>query len=219
MIPTFNISEIIKTEKNSLREIKLKNLQKRITVKMSYDNFISLFSLQANKIIAKRNIDRKFEVTEYNKKMIIEFYYYLTNNPKFSGKLEKGIALIGKNGVGKTLLLESFCNLATLCSQKNITVLHSKALFENIKQKGIEFYAKRAMLIDDIAKEINEGNYFGTKIKPIADLFSLRYDNGALTFMTSNYKNTLKEFYGNTIYDRMIEMFNFFVIDGNSLRK
>ena len=66
----------------------------------------------------------------------------------------------------------------------------------------------------------NEINDFGNKIQPIADLISFRYDNGALTHATCNYKiDTLTEFYGLTTTDRFKEMFNIIELKGESFRK
>lgn len=215
------IFEIIKKEREEFALMKEQQKVKKIDLNVDPKGFKELFEIQLNKIILSRNIKRSFEFTEENKRVINQIYFYCTNNKeKFIGNLDKGIMIVGKNGVGKTLILKSFCNTVALLSTLNITQIHAKKIQKMVLLKEDGFYERRPLLIDDLGKEQKEFIDYGTKISPIPDLLSLRYDNGALTFATSNYNmTTLEKYYGTTITDRFKEMFNIIQLDGVSFRK
>lgn len=215
------VSDLIETQKTELQELRQRSKIKKILINLSPSDFKELFIIQANKIIAGRNIRREFELTEQNKAIINQIYYYCSGNKeKFNGEIEKGILLVGRNGVGKTLILKSFFNIIQLTTNKIITQIHSKKLQSEIRANGSDYYERRPLFIDDMGKESKEVNDYGTKILPISDLMALRYDNGALTFATCNYKiDTLTEFYGITTTDRFKEMFNIIELKGNSFRR
>jgi len=96
------ISKIIEAEQQELVLLKEKTNRKRIRLILSAKDFKELFLIQANKIILSRNINREFEITEQNSDIINQIYFYCVGSEKmFRGELEKGILLVGKNGVGK----------------------------------------------------------------------------------------------------------------------
>jgi len=214
------ISEIIEWEKE--KNAKLRNdIKTRFKFNINSNDFMEIFILYANRTILERGIDKDFELNSFNKEIINQFHYYITGDENnFNGKIWKGIMIVGKNGTGKTLLLRSLFKLINNISKLSVYQIHSKLLNEYIKEKGIDSIRRKPLYIDDIGKESKEINDFGTKILPMADLIALRYDSGALTFATCNYKlETLTEFYGLTTTDRMKEMFNIIELKGESFRK
>ena len=102
-------------------------------------------------------------------------------------------------------------------------------LFQRIIDDGINSLATRPLFIDELGREQLEMNAFGNKMRPIADLMALRYNNGARTFFTSNFKiETLSKGrndrgelvgYGKYIGERIQEMTNIVQMPGESRRE
>ena len=75
------------------------------------------------------------------------------------------------------------------------------------------------MFIDDLGKESPITTIWGQKYDTWGDMFSIRYENRAVTFATANYSlESFQELYGEVIADRMKEHFNILVLKGDSLR-
>jgi DNA replication protein DnaC len=209
--------EILKDELNKSR-YEIKN--SRAFLNLSTEHFKEVFILNAEIILAKKNQLKEFIIDEDNKEVINQLYFYLIGSERFEGDLYKGIMLSGNIGSGKTLIMNSFLKIIEDLSIKIITKLHSKAIASHLKEKGEDYLNKRPLFIDDIGKESKIVNDYGTVKNTIPDLFALRYDFGAWTFATCNYKSPeLKEFYGETIFDRFKELFNNMKLTGNSRRK
>ncbi|HDY68213.1 MAG TPA: hypothetical protein ENH85_10510 [Candidatus Scalindua sp.] len=199
-------------------EDEMKNRRTAITV--SYEQFIELFYIQANICLRKRNEMHDFVIDKDNKDLIEDLYFYFSLNQRFSGSLYKGILLTGSYGVGKSIILMSCSKICTCLTNKNITIVHSLNLAQFINEKDIGYYVQRPLLIDDLGKESISMKVFGTEIRPIVELLTQRYDNGAWTFATSNNSpKSLADFYGETINERMKTMFNIIEIEGPSRRE
>ena len=143
--------------------------------------------------------------------------------------IHKGIYIGGKVGCGKTLLMQSFCEILHLISRRTVEMIPATLLYERIIHDGIDMLAKRPLFIDELGREQLEIAAFGNKIRPIADLMALRYNNGARTFFTSNFKlSTLSRGrnekgeligYGQYIGERIQEMTNIVEMPGESRRE
>lgn len=216
MIP---ITKLIEQSKNELIEAKDNRKKFEIKAVMTADEFKTLISIECEKIMVNRGVFKPFEINDQNREILKQLWFYLGKSEQFIGDLNKGIILAGKNGIGKSLILQAFCEIIAKTTQRRITVYHSKTLANLIKKNGYEDYLYLPIKIGDIGKEQREVMEFGTKIQPIADLIALRYDSGALTFGTTNYKNeTMQEYYGKTTTDRFKEMFNILEMNGESYR-
>ncbi len=86
-----------------------------------------------------------------------------------------------------------------------------------------EFYEPRCCLfIDELGREPNPANNFGTKMDVIQFLLQMRYDHRrtSVTHISTNLGlEQIGEIYGNYIADRCLEMFNFIEFKGESLRR
>jgi DNA replication protein DnaC len=135
-------------------------------------------------------------------------------------KQQSGVLLLGNVGVGKTTIMQAV--VAYYCFRHNKTIgeYHAKQLPVEYVSKGLEYFYKRPIFVDDLGKEPPITTIWGQKYDTWADIFSIRYENRALTFATANYNHeSFSELYGNVVADRMKEHFNTFVLKGESLRK
>lgn len=137
------------------------------------------------------------------------------------GKPQNGILVIGSIGCGKTTIMQAFIRYYNWLYNKVIKEYHSKTLPMEYKAKGIEYFYKRPIFIDDLGKESASTVEYGQRYDTWGDLFAVRYELKSLTFATANYKLDIgfKEIYGEVIIDRMKEHFNIFELQGQSLRK
>ena len=136
-------------------------------------------------------------------------------------KSQQGILLVGSVGNGKTTLMQGFVKYYCWLYKKVINEYHAKTLPLEYKNKGIEYFYKRPLFIDDLGKESAITANWGQKYDTWGDLFAIRYENKSLTFATANYLVDVgfKEIYGTVIADRMKEHFNIYELKGESLRK
>lgn len=137
------------------------------------------------------------------------------------GKPQSGILLIGSIGSGKTTTMQGFIRYYNWLYNKVIKEYHAKTLPIEYKSKGIEYFYKRPIFIDDLGKESASTIEYGQRYDTWGDLFAIRYELKSLTFATANYKldGQFKEIYGEVIIDRMKEHFNIYELVGESLRK
>lgn len=214
------IDEIIEKQEDELNK-KIKSIvNNQIIIDISPEQFKTLILINIKNVLWERNTRREFELTEDNIAIINQLYFYCTNNINFKGDCTKGIILQGSNGIGKSLIMKAFLRMIGLIHSKNIIDIHAKLLPRKIIEKGLEYYVTRPLYIDDIGKEAKEIIDYGTKIHPIPDLISLKYENKSMLFGTCNYnESTLKEFYGKTVSDRIKEKSNFIVMKGKNYRE
>ena len=213
------ITKVIEDAKEQLNNKKQEMLKLRFVANLRPEQFKELFVIIATGIIANRRIDREFKINNQNHEILKQLYLYLTCNTNFKGELNKGILLAGKNGVGKTVIMLTFIEIVKILCRISIRHYHAKEISPIVAKDGYEDLRQRPLFIDDIGKEQREIMIYGTRLQPISDLIALRYDNGSLTYATSNYSlETLQEFYGITTTERFKEMFNTFVVEGESYR-
>ena len=88
-----------------------------------------------------------------------------------------------------------------------------------IKQSSVEEYSRRPLFIDELGREESELKDYGNVVKPVIDLFAQRYENGARTYATTNFKyESFDKFYGEFIRSRMEEMMTYVPLTGESRR-
>ncbi len=186
---------------------------------MNYEQFKELLTGYAQQILLHRSVTTPFVIDQNNGPIIRQLYYYFTNNPLCSWNLNAGLLFAGKVGCGKSVLMMAYLELSNNYSRKITTTIHSKRLAGMIKSRGLETYVRRPLFIDELGREESEVKDFGNVVKPVIDLFALRYEAGSRTYATTNFKlDALEDFYTNFIRSRMEEMMTLIVIPGESRR-
>lgn len=186
---------------------------------MSYDQFKQLLSDHACQIMLRRCVKRNFEVDRHNEPILKQLYLYFTNSPQCAWNLNAGLIFGGKLGCGKSLIMMAYLGISDQYSRKLTTQVHAKTLSGLIKQNGFEAYVRRPLFIDELGREESEDKDYGNVVKPVTDLFGLRYEEGARTYATTNFRyDTLEKFYGEFIRSRMEEMMTYIEFPGESRR-
>lgn len=165
-----------------------------------------------------------FTIDETNKH-IVAFMYHWWNNVEHGYNRNAGIIICGKIGSGKTILMRAF--LKVLSKYTGMIVFDAdcknfnRTYIELTEENGIDYFKYRPMYFDDLGREGKQVKVYGTEISPVPDVLFQRYDTGAYTFATSNFKfEELKNenMYGLAIADRLNSMFNVFEMKNKSRR-
>jgi DNA replication protein DnaC len=153
---------------------------------------------------------------------------------------EKGLLIHGFVGCGKTLIMRGLVNLTeffALNGNVNVPYFRSVDSYEIAQAfavKGYEIFESRILwqdtpnkslsllnswlFIDDIGSE-SVVSHYGNSEKIIGELLTMRYSKRHMTAGTTNLDvKSLKEFYGERVFSRMREKFNFIHMDGNDRR-
>lgn len=189
---------------------------------LSWEKYLELFFILAQEELKIRNNTHLFVMDKHNESIIHQLFYYITGDKdKFKGNMLKGLFMLGNFGTGKSIILISFYKLFNALSDiKKFTYVRARDLGKLIISNEKDYFNVRPLFIDDIGKEDKMISDFGTQIYPIIDTIDARYNGGAWTLATANFNlNSFKKFYGETISERMIEMFNFFELTGKSRRR
>jgi hypothetical protein len=209
---TAKLQEQIRDTESKLRSFKS-------FVEMNYEDFEELLVFNASEIMLRRSVTQKFVIDQWNVPIIKQLYLYFTNNPLCDWNLNAGLLFAGKVGCGKSLLMMAYLRISDEFSRKLTTSVHSKTLAGLMKLTSIEDYARRPLFIDELGREESEVKDYGNVVKPVIDLFALRYEYGARTYATSNFNFTsLEGFYSSFIRSRMEEMMTLVPIPGESRR-
>ena len=204
--------EQVQEKENSMRSFKS-------YLPISYDQFKQLLSANAYEIMLRRSVRREFEVDRHNEPILRQLYLYFTNDPACGWNLNAGIIFGGKMGCGKSLMMMAYLGVSDQYSRKLTTQVHSKTLGGLIRQNGMETYVRRPLFIDELGREESEVKDYGNIVKPVIDLFGLRYEEGARTYATTNFNyNSLQNFYSEYIRTRMEEMMTYVQFTGESRR-
>jgi len=196
----------------------LTNLRQQLTC----EDFKTLFLHRAQQVMMEHKSIGEFVIDDQNKAVLNLMYYYTVRHNLDQINPLAGIILNGKYGCGKSVMMSAFCRvLNDLAYDKSdrITEVHSIELAENIRANGVTPYARQPLLIQDLGKEAEVMNDFGTKINPISNLLAVRSEYGALTFGSTNMtEESFGVKYKEFIKERITEHVNLIQLTGNSRR-
>lgn len=208
--------------------ILVSNLNSNIR-KIGYNEYIHLFINYGSQIITDAQREGRFVIDGHNQTIIDNMYLWLTRHPKCPWNVDKAFYLCGAIGCGKTTLMKTFLAVVNDVSDYIIPMYQSYLFHEEIRKYGLTYFKTRPIFIDELGREQLEIYANGVRVRPMEDLIGLRYEYGAATFFTSNFKletlsqgydeNGKKIGYGKYIGDRIGEMCNIIVVPGCSRRK
>lgn len=188
-----------------------------------------------------------YTFTDQNKQVWSDLFLYFIGSVDCPLNLNKGIALTGSFGIGKSTIFRilhdwmdekfGFKNPNTFrisSTEEVVNVLQKKdwmsdVLVHNVYDGSYGFGSIGTpkpinILINEFAYQYDVKHY-GTNIKEYIEMFIMkRYDifqqYGKLTHVTMNFDpKKLDTYFSPRIVDRFAEMFNFIEITGKSFRK
>jgi hypothetical protein len=229
MTPTL-VSNFIQSSIKKQDELR-KELNSYHYPEISDRSFFELLKLKVQEIFAQRGMIREFEIDKHNKYVIRQLYYYLIGDQNLcKWNINKGIYLMGKVGCGKSVLMYAYLAVQDALTHKITTTIHAKQLIDVITKNSIDSLKSQPLFIDEMGRENLEMRDYGNVVKPVIDLFAIRYEWGGRTYATSNFtldtlegsrdqNGNIKEIrYGNFIRTRMDEMFNIVELPGDNRR-
>ncbi len=177
----------------------------------------------------KENTRTSFKTDEKTKAILTKMTKYFINDPSSELDLNKGILLYGNVGTGKTTLFRIFKRLSGALDildnyEKKFTIVKTSSIVLEVREKenegSIKQYFSGGLCFDDLGKEPKEVKIYGNSSTVMGDILFNRYDRMCLTHGTTNLnEQELKDHYGDRIHSRMMEMFNWILVDGIDYRK
>ena len=186
-------------------------------------------------------VEPNFNVEKADKRILNSIFAWVWKNSKMNTlglDFNKGLFFYGSLGRGKTMTL--------LALRKYLIGLHSRTCQMTRSDYRLGTYWKSAselanlyaadgqpalteffnrdccLFIDELGREPNPANNFGTKLDVIQFLLQMRYDHRhtSVTHITTNLSlEDMARVYGNYIADRCLELFNFIEFRGESFRR
>ncbi len=186
---------------------------------------------KCRQLLAKEG--REFRLDEDSKRLINIVSLYFARDERFfkyctNGSFHKGIYLVGRCGVGKTLIMTAA--KALRIPEGKFGFISCNQVVNEYNTKGrerggiieVQKYMKRSWCFDDLGTEPMGNSYgkedvFTTLLTQRAELYT---SNQMRTFITSNFvPDDLQARYGERIVSRIHQMCNIIAIGGNDRRK
>lgn len=208
----------VEIEKPELSECVKKSINKNgilSPVNLSSELFYSVIVNRLNQLVNNYIID------DDNKSLIKEVSMYSTREGKYSNDIHKGFLIMGGTGTGKTKIANAFIDVLRKFFMINIAFTPSYKFVEDFTKfqyEGLVNKTRNLKFIDDLGSE-NLFNNYGVTTNVLLEFVYRAYDAKSKCFATTNLDPaSLKKFYGERGYSRMVEMFYFFTLKGNDKR-
>jgi len=207
-------------------EAKKKGIKWNADVKnLRYDDAANMWHEAGKSIVGSAYRDVEPELTE----QLIKF---LLRDKSFKGDMDRGILIVGGHGTGKTVYMKILLTLFTFIHHirtPSYTGKQIEAYMRLPEEDQRRVNLQRAFLLptflfDDLGEELNRVMVYGTEIEIGKEILTQRYNeftsSGSITFITTNiHTDNLSDKYGHRVESRMNEMFNFFALEGEDMRK
>lgn len=177
-----------------------------------------------------REVCPGFSFTDANRRQIAEIFRWCVMLP-CSLDPDRGLFLWGNVGTGKSTVLRivrEFCakigrNRSNGCPTFRLTLTPDVcAAYSEDGYDGIKTYIESpAQGFDDLGTETIPTGHYGTNCNVMQHVLHCRYDRrrDSLTHATANLSpDGLEAVYGERVFDRCTEMFNFIEMPGRSMR-
>lgn len=174
----------------------------------------------------------EFQLRNDLKQPIVDIFYWCIMANEKNLNPHKGLWLWGNIGTGKTTMLEivrRFCQLVRPYEKgfpysfRTTNALEVCGEYSKNGHNGIATYIEsERQAFDELGSESIPTGYYGTPMNVFQYILQRRYDNRykSFTHVTTNLsKEQVKSHYGERIYDRCKEMFNFVEMGGRTWRK
>lgn len=174
----------------------------------------------------------EFQLREDLKQSIVDIFYWCIMAEGRNLNPHKGLWLWGNIGTGKTTMLEivrRFCQFVRPYDKgfpysfRITNALEVCGEYSKHGHDGIATYIdSERQAFDEVGSECIPTGYYGTPMNVFQYILQRRYDNRykSFTHVTTNLSiEQVKKYYGERIYDRCKELFNFVEMGGRTWRK
>lgn len=133
-----------------------------------------------------------------------------------------GLMLRGYVGVGKTTVMMAAAKVLSIAAGRTMRVIDARAITTTAKNDEKEFdklIKEPCLGIDDLGTEPSTVKSWGNELSPVAELLTQRYVARRFTIITTNLAvkensgDELREVYGERLFDRFREAYNFINYD------
>lgn len=171
---------------------------------------------------------RSLELDEYTKPFFRQVSMWIARDPRGDFDPQKGIAVFGSVGTGKTAAMRAIRAVLGRMRSKRGFRIHTcredvyGAVLAN--PQNLQDFFDWNRCFDDLGDEPTTLQSFGNRTELLADILSSRFtrweaSGSPLTFITSNLsEEAINERYGERAFDRLRTMCNFWILDGSSRR-
>ena len=190
---------------------------------------------------ALQEVEPNFDINHADKRILNSIVAWVWKDSSINSlglDYNKGLFFYGSLGRGKTMTLRALrtylVGLQNRCHRirkqdyrlgtywMSASELANKYAADGQTALTIYYEPDCCLFIDELGREPNPSNNFGTKLDVIQFLLQMRYDNrrSSVTHITTNLSlEEMANKYGSYIADRCLELFNFIEFKGDSFRK